>query len=63
MDDPAVELELLFIDDLIEEMFDALEGKEHHCEFDGVKPYKEKTDVIAVRLQHIKLLWDILLNV
>ncbi len=37
VDDPAVELELLFIDDLIEEMFDALEGKEHHCEFDGVK--------------------------
>ena len=36
-DDPAVELELLFIDDLIEEMFDALEGKEHHCEFDGVE--------------------------
>ncbi len=27
--DPSVELELLFIDDLIEEMFDALEGKEH----------------------------------
>ena len=36
VNDPSVELELLFIDDLIEEMFDALEGKEHHCEFDGV---------------------------
>ncbi len=35
--DPAVELEMLFIDDLMEEMFDALEGKEHHCEFDGVE--------------------------
>lgn len=28
-------LELLYIDDLIAEMFDALEGKEHRCEFDG----------------------------
>ncbi len=37
VNDPAVELEMLFIDDLIEEMFDALEGKEHHCEFDGVE--------------------------
>ena len=27
---------MLFIDDLIEEMFDALEGREHRCEFDGV---------------------------
>lgn len=36
VNDPAVELEMLFIDDLVEEMFDALEGKEHHCEFDGV---------------------------
>ena len=37
VNDPSVELELLFIDDLVEEMFDALEGKEHHCEFDGVE--------------------------
>ena len=36
VNDPSVELEMLFIDDLIEEMFDALEGKEHHCEFNGV---------------------------
>ena len=27
---------MLFIDDLVEEMLDAIEGKEHHCEFDGV---------------------------
>lgn len=33
VNDPKVELELLFIDDLIEEMYDALEGKEHHCEY------------------------------
>lgn len=33
--DRSVQLELLYIDDLIEEMLDALEGKEHHCTFDG----------------------------
>lgn len=33
VNDPSVELEMLFIDDLVEEMFDALEGNEHHCEF------------------------------
>ena len=37
VNDPNVELEMLFIDDMVEEMFDALEGKEHRCEFDGVK--------------------------
>ena len=37
VNDPSVELELLFIDDLLEEMYDALEGREHHCEFDGVE--------------------------
>ena len=36
VNDPSVELEMLFIDDLVAEMFDALEGKEHRCEFDGV---------------------------
>ena len=36
VNDPSVELELLFIDDLMDEMFDALEGKEHRCEYDGV---------------------------
>lgn len=36
VNDPNTELELLYIDDLIEGMFDLLEGKEQHCEFDGV---------------------------
>lgn len=35
--DPDVELELLFIDDLMEELFDAMEGREHHCEFEGTR--------------------------
>ena len=36
VNDPSVELELLYIDDLVEEMLLALQGKEHHCEFDGL---------------------------
>jgi len=36
VNDPTVELELLYIDDLVDEMLLALQGKEHHCEFDGV---------------------------
>ncbi len=34
--DPSVQLELLYIDDLVDEMFAALEGKAHHCEFQGI---------------------------
>ena len=34
--DPAVLLELLYIDDLVAEMLDALEGREHRCTFDGI---------------------------
>lgn len=37
VNDRATELELLYIDDLVEGMFDLLEGKEQHCEFDGVE--------------------------
>ena len=36
VNDPATELELLYIDDLVTEMLDALEGKTHRCEFAGV---------------------------
>ena len=35
--DPAVCLELLYIDDLVDEMIAALEGREHRCEFDGIE--------------------------
>ena len=41
VNDPSVELELLYIDDLVDEMLACLEGREHHCEFDGL-------DVIGV---------------
>ena len=36
VNDPTVKLELLYIDDLVTEMLDALEGVEHRCDFDGV---------------------------
>lgn len=37
VNDPSTELELLYIGDLIQGLLDLLEGKERHCEFDGVK--------------------------
>ena len=33
VNDPSVELELLFVEDLVEELYDALEGRPHRCEF------------------------------
>ena len=43
VNDPAVELELLYIDDLVDEMIAALEGKAHRCEFDGVNTVLTET--------------------
>ncbi len=37
VNDPSVELELLYIDDLVDEMIACLEGKEHRCEFEGLE--------------------------
>lgn len=37
VNDPSVELELLYIDDLVDEMIASLQGNEHHCEFEGVQ--------------------------
>ena len=36
VNDPSVELELLYIDDLVDEMIACLKGEEQHCEFDGL---------------------------
>lgn len=36
--DPATELELLYIDDLVSEMLDALEGHAHRCDYNGLTP-------------------------
>ena len=38
VNDPATELELLYIDDLVQEMLDALEGKAHRCDYNGLDP-------------------------
>ena len=48
VNDPSVELELLYIDDLVDEMIACLKGEEHHCEFDGltVVPTESKTSAI-----------------
>ncbi len=46
VNDPSVELELLYIDDLVDEMIAGLQGKEHRCEFDGLEviPTTDETD-------------------
>ena len=38
VNDRNTELELVYIDDLVTEMLDALEGKEHRCDYDGLNP-------------------------
>ena len=53
VNDPSVELELLFIDDLVEELLDALEGREHRCEFDGVNTvFTERGRYCAAPVTH-----------
>ena len=42
VNDRSTELELLYIDDLVEGMFDLLEGKEKHCEYDGLNPIEKE---------------------
>lgn len=46
VNDASVELELLHIDDLVDEMLNCLEDKEHRCEFDGL-------DIIPISLDRI----------
>ena len=43
VNDPAVELVLLYIDDLVDEMLDALEGKAHRCDYDGLNAVASET--------------------
>ena len=42
VNDPSVELELLYIDDLVDEMMAALQGKAHRCEFDGLGVFPQQ---------------------
>ena len=60
VNDRNTELELLYIDDLVEEMLDALEGKEHHCEFEGVETVlKEDGRYCAAPVSHHATLGEI----
>jgi len=60
VNDPAVKLELLYIDDLVDEMLLALEGKEHHCTFDGIETVLDKGGVYcAAPLTHKVTLGEI----
>ena len=60
VNDRNTELELLYIDDLVTEMLDALEGKEHHCEFEGVKTVlKENGKYSAAPTTHFVTLGEI----
>ena len=38
VNDPSTHLELLYIDDLVEELLDALEGHPHRCDYEGLMP-------------------------
>ena len=46
VNDPSVELELLYIDDLVDEMIACLKGEEHRCDFNGLEviPHTEITE-------------------
>ena len=44
VNDPSVELELLYIDDWVEEMIACLKGEEHHCEFNGLEVVPEPVE-------------------
>jgi UDP-2-acetamido-2,6-beta-L-arabino-hexul-4-ose reductase len=54
VNDPSVTLELLYIDDLIDEMMLALKGEEHRCEFDGINTVIPKMANIVLVLLHIR---------
>ena len=60
VNDPSVELELLYIDDLVDEMIAALKGEEHHCEFDDVETViVENGRYCAVPTTYKVTLWEI----
>ena len=60
VNDRGTELEVLYIDDLVEGMFDLLEGKEQHCDFDGVETVlKEDGRYCCVPVTHKVTLGEI----
>ena len=60
VNDPTVRLEMLYIDDLVTEMLDALEGKAHACEFEGLTPvFRENGTFYAAPVTHSVTLGEI----
>ncbi len=60
VNDPTVELELVYIDDLVEEMLLALSGRQHACEFSGADfVLADDGRYCAVPVTHRVLLGDI----
>lgn len=61
VNDESVELELLYIDDLVNEMMLAITDSEHHCEYDGLNPVAtENGKYCYVPITHIVTLGDII---
>lgn len=60
INDRSTELELAYIDDLVDEMICALEGKPHRCDYDGFTPIvKESGRFCYVPVTHKKTLGEI----
>ena len=60
VNDPSTDLELLYIDDLVNELLDALEGHEHRCVFDGVTTvFEEQGAYCAAPVSHRVTLGEI----
>ncbi len=60
VNDASTQLELVYIDDLIDEMITALQGGEHHCEFDGTEAVaKENGRYCYVPVSHKVTLGEI----
>lgn len=60
VNDSSTQMELVYIDDLVDEMIGALAGKEHHCEFDGNETVlREDGRYCAVPVSHHVTLGEI----
>lgn len=60
VNDRSTELELLYIDDLVEALLDALEGRVHRCDYDGLTPvFSESGCYCAVPVTHKVTLGEI----
>ena len=57
VNDPSVELELLYIDDLVDEMIACLRGEEHRCDFDGLGVFPMKNGPYSTCPRRIALRW------